>query len=197
MKKYFNYIVLPMLLIALVGCNSNTNTPQSNVKTNNTTTIDKVMENQMEEFDNQNKDNTNEIVIENNEPKTTKNYSEKNKYQYDVIDIDLTTMSSDMIYSTVYQMMMTPNDYIGKIVKIKGTFNSNFIQETNKNYYVVLVEDATACCSQGIEFIWNDDEMIYPDDYPELGEEIVITGEFQTYMEQMQLYCHLEKTIIE
>ena len=43
------------------------------------------------------------------------------------IDIDLTALSRTMVYSEVYNMMMTPENYIGKVVRMNGlcsTFES-------------------------------------------------------------------------
>ena len=38
----------------------------------------------------------------------------------DVVDADLTRLSSTMVYSEVYNMMYTPGDYIGKTIKMTG-----------------------------------------------------------------------------
>lgn len=39
----------------------------------------------------------------------------------DVVDVDLTRLSSTMVYSEVYNMMTVPGDYIGKTIKNDGT----------------------------------------------------------------------------
>ena len=104
--------------------------------------------------------------------------------------LNLTVLSSTMIYAEVYNMMITPNDYIGKTVKMSGQFAVYEDPNTGAVYFAVIIADATACCSQGIEFVLNGDYN-YPDDYPELGAEITVTGVFQTYQENGNLYCHL------
>lgn len=104
--------------------------------------------------------------------------------------VDLTALSSTIIYAEVYNMMVTPDDYIGKTVKMKGQFAVYEDQNTGNLYFAVIIADATACCSQGIEFVL-DGDYTYPEDYPELGTEITVTGEFQTYEENGYLYCHL------
>lgn len=106
------------------------------------------------------------------------------------IDVDLTQLSSTMVYSEVYNMMVTPNDYVGKTVKMKGQFTIYEDPETNAIYYAVVIADTAACCSQGLEFVWKG-EHSYPDDYPELGDEITVIGEFQLYEEEGNSYCHL------
>lgn len=106
------------------------------------------------------------------------------------IDVDLTTLSSTMVYSEVYNMMINPQDYYGKIVKMSGNFSVYQDEKTGKNYYAAVIADATACCSQGLEFVPADD-MKYPDDFPSVGTQITVVGEFQTYEENGYKYCNI------
>ena len=39
------------------------------------------------------------------------------------VDVDLTKLSSTMVYSEVYNMVNTPEDYTGKTVRMTGSFN--------------------------------------------------------------------------
>ncbi|ADL02784.1 conserved hypothetical protein [[Clostridium] saccharolyticum WM1] len=106
------------------------------------------------------------------------------------VDIDLSKLSSTMVFSEVYYMMTSPEQYMGKSVKAEGTFQVYQDPGTKKNYYAVVIADATACCQQGLEFIWNG-EHTYPDDYPEQESEIEITGVFQSYQEEGSTYYYL------
>lgn len=106
------------------------------------------------------------------------------------VDIDLTKLSSTMVFSEVYNMMVSPEQYMGKMVKAEGSFQVYQDPDTKKNYYAVVIADATACCQQGLEFIWNG-EHAYPDDYPEQESEIEITGVFQSYQEGSSTYYYL------
>lgn len=106
------------------------------------------------------------------------------------IDVDLTQLSSTMVYAEVYNMMTSPETYIGKIVKMDGTFAYYHDKTTDQYYFACLIQDATACCSQGIEFVLTDDYS-YPDDYPEAGNEICVIGIFDTYQEGSNTYCTL------
>ncbi len=103
-------------------------------------------------------------------------------------DVDLTAMNSTMVYTEVFQMMQAPDQYMGKTVKMAGTFA--VYEGDGRNYYACLIADATACCSQGIEFLWKGDHA-YPADYPEPGAEITVTGTFDTYYEGEYMYCQL------
>ncbi len=103
-------------------------------------------------------------------------------------DVDLTVLGSTIVYAEVYNMMMTPEDYVGKSVKMEGAFA--VYEGEERNYYACIIEDATACCAQGIEFVLREN-AVYPDDYPALGENITVTGIFDTYEEEGNSYCQL------
>lgn len=106
------------------------------------------------------------------------------------IDVDLTELSSTMVYSEVYNMMAAPKDYVGKTVKMKGEFTLYSDKISGKNYFAVVIADAAACCSQGLEFVLGND-AVYPNDYPKEQAEITIQGVFEIYDEGQFQYCHL------
>lgn len=112
------------------------------------------------------------------------------------IDIDLTALSSTMVYSEVYNMMVTPENYIGKTVKMRGQLeiaqplDADGNPDPQRIYFSCVIADATACCAQGIEFVLSG-EHEYPDDYPQPGSEITVLGTFQTYEEDGYIYCQL------
>lgn len=112
------------------------------------------------------------------------------KEETEKLDVDLTALSSTMVYSEVYNMMNEPDGYMGKKVKMRGNFSVYEDEATGNVYFACLIADATACCSQGIEFVLTD-ERKYPDDYPEIGTEITVTGTFGTYYEGEYMYCRL------
>ena len=111
------------------------------------------------------------------------------------VDVDLTALSSTMVYSEVYNMMTDPGNYIGKTVKMSGVYAVYHDESTGKYYHACIISDATACCSQGIEFELKSGYS-YPDDYPEEGGEICVTGTFDTYEEGEYTYCTLRNASI-
>lgn len=121
---------------------------------------------------------------------STKQAAQNSSGNSENIDVDLTTMSSTMVYSEVYNMLVTPNEYIGKKVKMRGEFAIYEDEKTGSRYFAVIIADASACCSQGLEFVLKG-EHSYPKDYPELGTEITVMGQFQTYEENGEKYSHL------
>lgn len=113
----------------------------------------------------------------------------------DDVDVDLTAMSSTAVYAEVYNMVSSPSDYYGKKVRMKGAFSIYEDESTGKRYYACIIADATACCSQGLEFVLSGD-YTYPNDYPELGTDITVTGVFETYDEYGNTYCQLADAVM-
>lgn len=121
---------------------------------------------------------------------SSKSYAEGIDAENEGFDVDLTILNPTMTYSQVYDMMTNPDMYIGKKVRARGNFayTSN---EQGTEYFAVLISDATACCSQGIEFVLKGDHK-YPDDYPPLDTEITVWGTFTTYQEGTFTYIQLQ-----
>lgn len=116
------------------------------------------------------------------------------------VDYDLTTMSKSMVYATVYQLMIDPDSYRGKTFRIMGDYYASYYEPTAKYYHYCVIQDATACCAQGLEFVWGDGSHVYPDEYPAENTSVVVQGVFETYTEddnpQVQ-YCRLVNATIE
>jgi hypothetical protein len=108
----------------------------------------------------------------------------------DDIDVDLTAISGILVYSEVYNMMSTPENYMGKKIKMEGIYTIYFNDSYSVRYDACIVQDATACCATGIEFELSD-ELKFPDDYPEEGDIITVEGIFDTYDEGSYTYCTL------
>jgi hypothetical protein len=98
-------------------------------------------------------------------------------------DIDLTRMSSTMVYSIVYQMVTDPQKYTGKTIKMKGIFSSYVDEETNRRFFGCVIKDALACCSQGLAFELAKPRK-YPSEYPSEGASITIIGTFEFEKEE-------------
>ncbi|MCR5328409.1 MAG: hypothetical protein K6E12_06150 [Saccharofermentans sp.] len=111
-------------------------------------------------------------------------------------DIDLTTMSANMVYAQVFSMVMEPDGYIGLTVRMEGQFVFYHDEEKDKNYFACIIRDAAACCAQGLEFEPSSD-FTYPDDFPEDGETIRVLGVFDKYEEDGNTYLTLREAVIE
>lgn len=105
-------------------------------------------------------------------------------------DVDLTKLSSTMIYGEVYNMMVDPEAYVGKTIKMQGKYVTGFYDATGQYYHYVVIEDATACCQQGLEFLWSD--HTYPEDFPTENSEIIVTGVYKSYTELEIVYYYVD-----
>ena len=115
------------------------------------------------------------------------------------VDVDLTTLSSTMVYAEVFNMMMSPDDYIGRTIRMTGIFTVYQDPETKQVYCGVIVEDATACCAQGFDLVMPE-ERSYPQDYPAPESEITVVGTLQadrTLEEHGIIFLRLEDVTFE
>ena len=115
-------------------------------------------------------------------------------HQIDIskIDIDLTEMSSDMVYSEVNSMMILPYSYRDKIVKIRGEADTYVDVKTKYKYHTCVIADAITCCPQGLEF-----ELADNIQYPSPGENVTVIGRFVTYRDGDVLYCKLSDAVLQ
>ena len=109
---------------------------------------------------------------------------------FETIDLDLSQMSGTVAYAQVYQMISEPENYVGKIIRMRGYFDVFEDQDTGIVYTSCIIPDAAACCAQGFEFIWAG-EHNWPEDYPEEGTDITVTGRLEIYEENGVSYLHL------
>ena len=127
------------------------------------------------------------------------NFSVPTKAQVDTddikVDVDLSVMSGTVVYSAVYDMLNNPDQYRGQMIKMKGQFMVYDYEDTGNYYFTCLIQDATACCQQGLEFTYKE-EYKYPADFPEPGEDITVCGIFDTYEEKGYTYCRLKDSVI-
>ena len=181
MKNLKKCMVLLLCIFLITGCSNRKNTDGKGV--NNTNSVDKVIENQIANEDNKTEttesgESSSGIVL-NEDGEDIISGAEDVREAEGAVDYDLTQMSSDMVYATVYQMMVAPEEYEGKTFRIDGNFYAAYYEATKKYYFYCIVQDATACCAQ--------------DEYPEDNAEIVVEGTFETYQEEgdSSLYCRL------
>ena len=192
-RNLFGFVIIMMMAVMLTGCG------------NTDSKVQQVIQNQMQEADNKNsqsestketeEDKSSEISEKLPTEVVTDNNTEGRTTDGNV-DVDLTKLSSTMVYSEVYNMMYTPENYIGKNVKLSGMFVAYTNQDGSRYYPAVIIADATACCSQGLEFVLEGNPS-YPEGYPEMETDITVIGTFETYLEDGNTYCRLQNARIE
>lgn len=184
MKKLLSLAVSLVIVLAAAGCGSSNNSSGKAAQSSKTKTVSDVLA----QAETKAQDTTG-----NGAPIATQ--ADPSKLVYPELeykaDLDLTTMSSTMVYAEVSNMIKTPSDYMGKRVKMNGTFDVFVDPKTETYYYSCIVQDATACCASGIEFA-PAKEMKYPGDFPEVGIPITVGGVFETYKEGETTYLRLK-----
>lgn len=115
-----------------------------------------------------------------------KNVKKKGDFDY-----DLTEMTGDMVYATVFLMMTDPDLFIGKKFKMRGQYYAAFYEPSKSYYHYCFISDAAGCCEQGIEFAV-DNKLKYPDDFPEDATNILVMGEFEKYTEDGKIFVRLK-----
>lgn len=111
-------------------------------------------------------------------------------YEDSEIDLDLSVLSATIAYSQIANFMYDPAPFLGQIIRLRGYYDVFEDSSTGLVYYLCNIPDVSACCAQGIEFIWAGDHA-WPEDYPEPGTDITVTGRLETYMEGNNMYLHL------
>ena len=106
------------------------------------------------------------------------------------IDLDLSAMSGTVVYSQILNMMNDPRPFLNKVIKVAGYYT--YFEDTTLGniYHACMIPDATACCSQGLEFVWAGNHT-WPADYPAETTDIVVTGRLEMYEENGSSYLHL------
>ena len=185
MKKKF-IAVMMMAVIVLSGCGDGTTV--SNRTGNGIKTVDDVLQEGL----NGGSEDTPTPVVASSVDTQGNNPDHNTTVAADGSDfIDLTSMSSTLIYSVVLDIMTYPDKYIGTKIKMNGDYVYYKDDVTNQEYHSCIIRDATACCQQGIEFIPTNPEKLPAD-----GSDITVEGIFDTYLEGDTYYCTLREGTI-
>lgn len=202
MKKIERLCILVLVVFLMTGCGDKNSSRKT---ANSSSSVDKVINEQIDGDDDAsgntdtNSQAEEDITTEENSDTDSEAESsgENTSQGADGVDCDLTTMSSDMVYATVYQMMTDPDSYTGKTIRMDGLYYAGYDEWTKKYYHYCVIQDATACCAQGLEFVWDDGSHVYPDEYPQDNAEVVVQGVFETYQEDGSDYCRLKEASLE
>ena len=106
------------------------------------------------------------------------------------IDFDLSNMNYNMISSITFEMLIEPEKYTDKTVKISGQFYTEVEKEVR--YYSAIIWDATLCCPAGMDFI-PPSTMKFPDDFPPEETQITVTGTLREKPEDGNLLFYANK----
>ena len=104
--------------------------------------------------------------------------------------VDFTRLSGIMRTATFHVIMMNPDDYIGKTIRVNGSYLYMFDDATGLYYHFVMGGGGDNCCGMGFEIRLSGD-FVFPDDYPDINAMIDVTGVLNEYEELGRLYLYL------
>lgn len=185
-KPLLFFVFISLIFINFTSCSKKQSPQELEDKVNQLMGLESAKELPIQEAEAVSIPSTKELIEEHKKKSSNKNEDNSK------IDLDLTKMSATMIYTTVFDMLIMPEEYQNKNIKVSGFFYVFVNELTDEKYFAVIIPDATQCCQQGLEFIWMGDHN-YPHDYPEIGQEIEITGRYQiTENEEGVTYTYLK-----
>lgn len=194
-RKILTVLLLSLMLVTLFsGCGDDTSSRNSSGS--QSPTVSDVLEEGMAEADGPEDSQERQSGITEGAPEPEEIGDDVSLSSTEGIDIDLTQLSSTMVYSEVFNIVSDPESFVGKVIKMQGMFTMYHDEATDKYYYGCIIQDATACCSQGLEFIPLN-ATVYPDDFPEEMSTITVTGTFSIYEEGEYKYMTLKDAYME
>lgn len=190
-RKIISLITVIVLLSFMTGCSRNDQSVNDKTKKNNAKTVSEILNDENEESE--------ELMDEEeynwDEDMLKFSHDFKTYPTPDDIDVDLTKMSATMIYSEVSAILYETEKYIGKKIKMHGNATFFYDDILDQYYFACVIQDATLCCAQGLEYVLID-EYSYPYGYPAEGEYIEVVGILDTYQEGEMVYVTLRDAIL-
>ena len=192
-----NIVVLLVIMTLMSGCGKNMDASDKDNNTDSSVNNTESITTSSDEIENDTSA-TNEATEITETIETTESLEEEKEEikeepslsNIEGVDIDLTALSSTVVYGQVYNMMYYPEKFVGKTIRMEGMYSDYFDEAKDKHYYACIIMDATACCAQGVEFELTED-YVYPDEYPSEGDYCIVEGVFETYEEDGAEYCTL------
>ncbi len=109
-----------------------------------------------------------------------------------VIDHDLMDFNRSITYAQMIQVLSAPQDYDGQVFRLKGRFN----YAESRGLARIIFSDNSGCCEVAMVFV-PALELNYPDDYPPLYGEIMITARLTVDPDSPDGACRLTDAVIE
>ena len=169
MKKIIFLGIFLIIFIVPIGCSHQDKQKEVNIGiTENSSKVEKT-------------DDIKENIITVEEENNIKTEEQKQSNVTESENIDLTEFSKTMAFAEISNIFMTPKEYIGKTVKVRGTFgyfqayDEHSQPIPDKYHFMVVIADEMGCCGVAMEFLPGE-ECVFPDDFPNEEEEIIVSG---------------------
>ena len=89
------------------------------------------------------------------------------------VELDLSKMNADFVYAFIFQIIVEPEKYEGKTIRMTGTFETFYDDAPYGRHDYCIITDVLACCAQGLEFESTKVSGIEP------GQKITVSGKLK------------------
>lgn len=89
------------------------------------------------------------------------------------VELDLSKMNADLAYAFIFQIVVEPEKYEGKTVRMSGTYEAYYDNAPYGRHDYCIITDVLACCAQGLEFESKKVPGIEP------GQKITVSGKLK------------------
>lgn len=89
------------------------------------------------------------------------------------VELDLSKMNADFAYAFIFQIVVEPEKYEGKTVRMSGTYEAYYDNAPYGRHDYCIITDVLACCAQGLEFESQKVPGIEP------GQKITVSGKLK------------------
>ena len=79
-------------------------------------------------------------------------------------------MNADFVYAFIFQIIVEPEKYEGKTIRMTGTFETFYDDAPYGRHDYCIITDVLACCAQGLEFESAKVSSVEP------GQKITVSG---------------------
>lgn len=108
------------------------------------------------------------------------------------IDMDLSAFSRGVTYAQMTQVCRTPGEYDGKVFRLRGKFNYSEANGLTR----IIFSDNTGCCELAL-VIQPAQQLRFPDDFPPLWGDIMITARLTVDGGDPDMPCRFTEAVIE
>ena len=108
------------------------------------------------------------------------------------VDVDLSACNRGITYAQMIQVCKTPEDYDGKLFRVKGKFNYSQAHDLAR----IIFSDSTGCCEIALAF-QPAQQLLYPDDYPQLWGDLQISARLTVDRSDEDMPCRFTDAVIE
>jgi len=116
--------------------------------------------------------------------------------QEEKIDLDLTMMSETMVYGIMFDVIASPERYVGQRMRLPGEYEGFKDAVTGEVEHTIIFFDSSGCCEVDMNFTL-DETYVYPQDYPRSGRKMTLVGVLSIVGEGKDAVCRIDGGTLE